>query len=229
MAITTTIASHYAWRLIIVGVLCAVFSLWGAYDLWVTIPAQEERYEQYKELNDRQAELRESGALSQAQVEEFLRNEARLKEVAPGGEAPIAPSKLNRATQWAYISCILATPWCFMRVASVRRRRYRLDDGGTLHFEGDPQLGSGSWSTAEISDIDMSRWMAKSIAHVVHVEGRRLKLDAYMHKHLELIVGAIAARLHPEQWNADGTPVKSTPEAGEPPGPAQAQQTVAAD
>jgi hypothetical protein len=90
----------------------------------------------------------------------------------------------------------------------ARKQHYRLDDDGTLHYVGDAQLGTGAWSAAEIADIDMSRWMAKSIAWVVKSDGTRLKLDAYVHKDLHLIIGAIASQKYPEAWDAEAKPVK---------------------
>ena len=50
--------------------------------------------------------------------------------------------------------------------------------------------------------------MAKSVAAVEHRDGRRIKLDDYVHKDLHLIVGSIASRLHPEDWDDDAKPVK---------------------
>src|SRR5207244_10831440 len=76
---------------------------------------------------------------------------------------------------------------------------------------GDSQLGAGAWTQDEIAEIDMSRWMAKSIAWVIHRDGQRLRMDAYLHKDLHLIVGAIASRLHPAQWNDQASPVNAEP------------------
>jgi len=99
----------------------------------------------------------------------------------------------------------------------VMRQRYRLDDEGALHFTGDKQQGAGVWAANEIADIDMSRWMRKSIAWVVRNDapssaGNRLKLDAYQHRNLEKVVGALASRFHPEQWDDEARPVKVKPE-----------------
>ena len=55
----------------------------------------------------------------------------------------------------------------------------------------------------------MSEWMAKSIAHVVHADGTRLMLDDYKHRDTHLIIGAIAARLYPQDWDAEAKQIKS--------------------
>ncbi len=112
-----------------------------------------------------------------------------------------APSQLDRATQWAFILCLPCAPWMLWSLLVTRRQVYRLDDDGTLAA---PQ---GTWPAQEIADIDMSRWMAKSIAWVVHRDGARIKLDDYRFRDLHLIVGAIAARLHPDLWTAEAKPL----------------------
>ena len=83
------------------------------------------------------------------------------------------------------------------------RRVYSLDDEGTL------STPDGKWRQEEIADIDMDRWMAKSIAWVVPRQGRRVKLDDYKFRNLHLIVGAISARLHPDEWDSEARPVKA--------------------
>ena len=66
------------------------------------------------------------------------------------------------------------------------------------------------WAPDDIADIDMSQWMKKSIAQLGHTDGRRIALDDYLYQDLHLIVGAIAARLHPEQWDEQARIVKPT-------------------
>ena len=67
----------------------------------------------------------------------------------------------------------------------------------------------------EIFDIDMGRWMAKSVAWVVHADGRRLKLDDYLHRNVHLIVGALASERYPDEWDAEAKRVGAGEEAGE--------------
>ncbi len=114
-----------------------------------------------------------------------------------------APGKYDRVTQWAFILCLPFVPYYVVMYVLARRRVYRLDDDGTLHLPGD------TWKPDEIADIDMSRWMAKSIAWPVHNDGRRVKLDDYKYRNLHLIIGAIASRLHPDEWDAEAKPIDS--------------------
>jgi hypothetical protein len=113
-----------------------------------------------------------------------------------------APGKYDRLTQWAFIACLPCAPYFFWMYFVAKRRRYTLDDDGTLHTP------AGTWQADEIADIDMNRWMAKSIAWVVHRDGARVKLDDFMFKGLHQIVAAIATRLYPDDWDKDARPAE---------------------
>jgi hypothetical protein len=221
MAIQTTVAKGYAARMVLIAVLCAVFGVWGIYDYVWAIPAQQTRYEQFVQMTQRKAELereKASGLMpDQAKMDEWDRINQWLS--AQKG-TPEPPSTYDRATQWLFILSLPFAPWFLWLFIKAKRQNYRLDDDGTLSFHGDPEFGNGSWPQSEIADIDMSRWMAKSIAWLVKTDGTRLKLDAYLHKDLHLIIGAIASRMHPDEWDADAKPLKKGPGDGEePPAP----------
>lgn len=155
---------------------------------------------------------------------EFIDSELGTKGI------PTPPSALDRATQWFFIASLPCAPWVLWMFLKARRQTYRLDEDGTLNFNGDAELGSGAWTREEIADIDMSRWMAKSIAYAVHQDCRRLKLDAYLHKDLHLIIGAIASLLHPDDWDDQAKPVKNDqpPAGGEPVSTSQATSEASA-
>jgi hypothetical protein len=217
MPITTTPSVSFVARTIFMAVLLAGFGVWGAYDLWVKIPYREQVAQRFDELTGRMAELEDSlqkraaagGAPTQAEAAEYAAAKIELNALSPGGKAPARPSKFDRPVQWIYIACLPFAIQPLLTLLRLRRQRYQLDENGSLHFAGDSALGSGIWPVSEIADIDMHRWMAKSIAWVVQTSGTRLKLDAYLHKNLDLIIGAIASRLHPEQWQPDAKPVKA--------------------
>ncbi len=214
--IETRPSRSYVARAIFMVVLCLGFCVWGAYDLWVAIPRRAQVAQNYGDLKKRLDELdgsRQAGALkgqqpTQAEIDEYTRINNELNAIAPGGKMPSPPSKFDHVVQWIYIAC---GPFAIMPALSLlrlRRQRYQLDEAGTLSFHGDPALGDGAWKATDIADIDMHRWMAKSIAWVVPMSGERLKLDAYQHTNLDQIVGSIASRLHPEAWQPDARPVK---------------------
>jgi hypothetical protein len=224
MAITTTIAPSYGWRMLFVALLCLAFAVWGGYDYFIKIPRQNQVHSEYESLKsdlqrleERRAQHARMGTLPSAEdVAEYNRIATALNAIAPGGAAPAKPGKLDSLTCWFFMACLPFAPWFFWLYLRAKRQVYQLDDDGTLHFSGDAAAGSGAWRAAQIADIDMSRWMAKSIAHAVHSDGKRLKLDAYLHRNLHLIIGAIASRLHPDQWDADAKPVKRPTDAEAP-------------
>ncbi|MCP3858835.1 MAG: hypothetical protein GY704_04225 [Phycisphaeraceae bacterium] len=80
---------------------------------------------------------------------------------------------------------------------------WRLEEDGTL------VTPDGSFPADQITDIDMSVWMKKSIARV-EVEGptEPIVLDDYEYENVYLIVGALAHRFHPDAWTDEAKPVK---------------------
>jgi hypothetical protein len=216
MAITTRIAPMYGGQKIFAAVLFLVFGLWGVYDYVWAIPQKELRFEQYEAAMTQRASIIErlerNGFLTETEVASLDAANREIGELAPGGVVPVKPRTWDRATQWAFISCLPFAPWFLVLFFKAKRQKYTLDDDGTLHFTGDPEHQSGAWTQDEIVDIDMSRWMAKSIAWAVHADGRRLKLDAYLHKDLHLIIGAIAHRFYPDEWDTEAKLVKDAEE-----------------
>jgi hypothetical protein len=118
------------------------------------------------------------------------------------------PSKFDRLTQWFFILCLPFVPWYSWTFAREARVVHRLEDDGSFHGP------SGRWGREEIADIDMSQWMRKSIAFVVHADGRREKLDDYVHRDVDRIVGAIAHRMYPQDWTEEAKAVRKGVEAG---------------
>ena len=116
-----------------------------------------------------------------------------------------APAKYDRIMQWGFIICLPFVPYFLWAFVVARRRVYELDDNNTLHMPND------AWKADQIADIDMSRWMAKSIAYVVHSNGTRVKLDDYKYQNLHLIIGAVASRLYPGRWDAEANAIDTTP------------------
>lgn len=127
----------------------------------------------------------------------FAQSQAAIEEL---GDIT-APGKYDRITQWAFILCLPCVPYFMWMYFAATRRVYRLDDDGTLH------MPEGTWTRDDIADIDMGRWMAKSIAWVVNREGVRVQLDDYKFRDLHLIIGSIAARLHPDDWTSEAKPI----------------------
>lgn len=127
------------------------------------------------------------------------------------------PSTFDRAMQIAYILCLPCVPVLFFMYIKTKRQKYVIDDEGNL------SLPEGDWAAKDIADIDMSIWMKKSVASVVHQDGTRVLLDDYKHVDLHLIIGALAHRFYPDEWREDARKVgaEDEDEAGEDENPAQ--------
>lgn len=114
-----------------------------------------------------------------------------------------APGKYDRLTQWAFIACLPCAPYFFWLYVTAKRRIYKLDDDGTLH------MPEAEWTAEQIAGIDMSRWMAKSIATISNSDGAQAKLDDYKYRNMHRIVGALAVRFHPDEWDDEARPLAS--------------------
>ena len=119
------------------------------------------------------------------------------------------PSKYDRPVQWLFIISLPFVPYYAWAFFTTRSRKYQLDPDGTLH------MPEATWTSDQLADIDMERWMAKSICWVSDQDGTRIKLDAYVYKKLDVIIGVIAHRLHPDSWGLDARPVKKESESSD--------------
>lgn len=207
MAIRTNLAPRYFWNQAIWAVACLVLGLWGCYDLWVKIPAQEQRVENFRKYEAAHKELEEIAAVRPLNADEAKAYEEIDAELSKITEAPTPPGTWDRLTQWMFISLLLCVPYFAWDLMKAKSKSYKLEDDGTVVLNEKQR-----WTPEEIADIDMSKWMSKSIATLIHRNGETAKLDAYLYKDLDKIVGAIAHRLYPEQWNEDATPVKAPAE-----------------
>ena len=219
MALTTSIARHYALRQIIMAVVCLVLGLWGLYDYAIKIPRQQAVWSDYELQTQKKTALesvRDERALTEAEIQDYEATLAKLNSLG----SPTKPGELDRLVKGlAFVPCLPFVPYFLWVYVRTKRRVYRLDDDGTLH------LPQGVWPQDQIADIDMSRWMAKSIAYVVDKQGTPVKLDDYKHRNLHLIIGGIASRLYPEAWDAEAKQIK----ADEPQGDEAANESPAMD
>lgn len=83
----------------------------------------------------------------------------------------------------------------------LSRKRFRLGDDGSF------ECAEGRFSAAQVTGIDMSRWMAKSIAKVQIEGGLSIALDDFKYKGVEDIVAHFAARFEPGKWTSDARPI----------------------
>ena len=195
-------------------ILCAGFGVWGAYDYWVRIPAQEVAFAEFDEIKAAKEALEakaQSGStpLSPNEIAEYERRKTQFQRYAEGTPSPV-PVYDRPLQLWVYVvGCgIMGTPWFAWSVVQLRRRRAELSDSGDLTID------ETTLASRDIQGIDMSRWMSKSIAEVLGANSERLTIDDYLLKDAHLIVGRLAHQFHPSDWNDDATRVKP-PEAAE--------------
>lgn len=213
MPITSKPAKGYTWRTIIIALAFVVLGVWGVYDYAVAIPRQFAQVQRFQQINREIEEFQSTAEQQELTPEERETYDRLLNELSAMG-TPIPPGKYDRLIKGLlFIPCLPYGLYLIGFSVHLCRRTYRLDDDGTLH------LPQGAWKAQEITDIDMGRWMKKSIAHVVHANGQRAKLDDYQYRDMFRIVGAIAARLHPNEWDTNAKLLKPAsadpePEAG---------------
>jgi hypothetical protein len=183
-------------------VVCVGFALYGWYDYSIAYPAQDAAYAEYKALKDRSDELAKKGreSLTQDELKELSTTDSALAKYI---EVPSPRSALDYQVQiWLYmVGCGLSAPMFLWMHLQARKRRYRLDDDGTLHTP------EGSFASDQIVGIDLSKWMDKWIAKVKVADGRTIALDDYKYQFTEDIVGVFAQRFEPGKWTSDARPI----------------------
>ncbi len=190
-------------------VLCAVFGAWGAWDYWVRIPHEEVEFAEFAALKERIEALETqaqnmSTPLTLDQVATYEKLKLEWRKYAAGTPEPVPVYDRPLQLYLYVIGCgVLGTPYFIYLLAGLRKRRAELADNGDLTVDG-KMITAG-----EISGIDMSRWMSKSIATVSGTGGKSLAIDDYMLKDAHLIVGKLAHHYHPTEWNVDATKVKT--------------------
>ncbi len=220
MPITSKPAKGHTWRTIIFAVVSVFLGVWGIYDYAVAIPRQFAQVQRFEQITKERKELEATKDQRQLTAEEGELYDRLTGELNAMGGTPSPPGKYDRLIKGLlFIPCLPFGLYLIGFSAYLCRRTYRLDDDGTLH------LPQGAWKPEEITDIDMGRWMKKSIAHVVHANGQRAKLDDYQYRDMFRIVGAIAARLHPNEWDTNAKLLK--PPSADPQPKAGATATAA--
>ncbi|MCE2883515.1 MAG: hypothetical protein LW806_01255 [Planctomycetaceae bacterium] len=205
MAIETKVQTKLTLQNTAYAVLCLGLALWGWYDYSIKIPAQQAAFEEYAAAEKTKSELEnlaKATALSDAEKEQFRAASDVLLRYKD--EKPAEPAAYDRPVQlWLYIvGCgVMGVPYFVWVQFSLSRRRYRLDDDGTLHAP------EGTFAPEKIAGLDLTKWMAKSIATVEVEGGTKITLDDYKYKHVEDIVAALAARFYPGEWTSDARPI----------------------
>ncbi len=204
MPIETKVRPSLTAKNLAVAVVCLGFGVWGWYDYAIAIPQEQADFAEFTAAEKTKSEMEalvRLAPLTEEQKSEFRAAESVLARFT---EKPVAPAAYDRPVQlWVYIiGCgVLGTPYFLYAQWRLGRKRYRLDDDGTLHAP------EGTFAADQMTTIDMANWMEKSIATVEMTDGTRVKLDDYEYKGVEDIVALLAARFHPGQWTSDARPI----------------------
>ncbi len=197
MAIQSRLATGYWMRKVILTAIFFGFGCWAVYDGWVAWPRQAAAWKEYQEFqsleNKRLAQPGET-----LLGDEYRRWDA-LRTKYP--KAPRQRSDLDVSFQR-----YLIVPVCFgvsalflITWAISARRRYTYNDDGSLIAP------EGAFRAEEMTGIDMTRWMSKSIAMLEIAGGpkgggKAVKLDAWIYAGLEEVIDTLNRRFHPEEY-----------------------------
>lgn len=206
MAVVATARQKRVLWLVAYAILSFVLGVWGAYDYWVRIPAHEREYAEFsanKEVFDLLEAKASATALTESEIRSYTAAKLVLQSFKDATPEPV-PAYDRPLQLWVYIiGCgVVGAPWMLYAVSKLRRQRLELDNDGNITMNG------VLMKSEQIQSIDMSRWMSKSIATVHGTNGESIKIDDYLMQDAHLIVGRVAHRFAPEDWNIDGTRVK---------------------
>ena len=210
MAIQTKLKQSFILWNTLYLVITAGLGIWGAYDYWVTIPNQAALAEEYEALSNESHELKSLVEEDQVLTEEQIARYEEIQNILAAPPFENTPQQAPAAYDaplnfWVYfIGCgVLSAPWFLWRLITKKRTGPALQEDGSL-VDGETTI-----PRENITDIDMSRWMAKSTARVM-VQGQEegILLDDYVYQDTYLLVGALAQRFHPGEWTEEAKPMK---------------------
>lgn len=204
MAIETRIQPRQTIQNVAYGIICLALGLWGWYDYSVKIPNSESAFREYTAASERKAVLEKVTADRPLNDAEKVEYNAVQQTLTKYKEKPAEPAAYDRPVQlWLYIvGCgVMGVPYFAFMQWQLSRKRFRLGDDGSF------ECAEGKFTAAQVTGIDMSRWMAKSIATVQVEGGLAIALDDFKYKGVEDIVAHFAARFEPGKWTSDARPI----------------------
>jgi len=201
MAIQSRLATGYWMRKVILTAIFFGFGCWGVYDGWKAWPRQRDAWKEYQEF-ERLEELRRASRDEALMGEDHRRWEA-LRSKYP--KAPRQRSDLDVSMQrWAIVPICFSVSGLFLITWAISaKRRYTYNDDGSLIAP------EGAFRADEMTGIDMTRWMSKSIA-MLEIKGgpkgggTAVKLDAWIYAGLEEVIETLNRRFHPEEYRGNG-------------------------
>lgn len=199
MAIQSRLATGYWMRKAILTVLFFGFGLWGVYDGWVAWPKEAA---QWREYNEKYLPLESRDRNGESLIGEDFQTWNELK--AKYTKAPRERTELDvRFQRWIIVPLCFGVGALFLLTWRLSARRsYTYNDDGSL------VAPEGVFRADEMTGIDMTRWMSKSIAMLEIAGGpkgggKAVKLDAWIYANLEDVIETLNKRFHPEEYKSD--------------------------
>jgi len=203
MAIETRIQPRQTLQNVAYSVICLGLAIWGWYDYSVKIPTAEAAFAEYTAAAERNVALEQASKqrpLTEPEKADYNSVQTVLSKYK---EKPAEPAAYDRPVQlWLYIvGCgVMGVPFFVYSQWQLSRKKFRLGDDGSF------ACNEGQFTAGQIVGIDMSRWMAKSIATVEVEGGTKIALDDFKYQGVEEIVAHFAARFEPGKWTSDARP-----------------------
>jgi len=206
-------------RLIWLGVyvvLCFGLGVWGAYDYWIRIPHDEQTYRDFEDAKNTfdslQKKADEGKSLSAEDRADYEQSKKRVAEFQP---PPSPVPAWDRPLQlYVYvIGCgVISAPWFLLSLVKLQTKRVELTERSET---GILRSGKTMIEVRHATEIDMSRWMSKSIAVVRASDGTSIEIDDYMLQDGEKVVGFFAHRFLPAEWTTEAKRVTAADAVGD--------------
>jgi len=203
MVIETRIARRYWVRKALLAFMFFAFGCLALYDGFVKYPKEVVLYNEnleYEQLKQQRA----SSSLTQAEATRFAELDTKFSDPTMGK----IPKRSQKDIVLQHGLAVLCFPAALALVITwliSARRKFIIQEDGTLIAP------EGTFPPSAMTDIDMTRWMDKSIARLEinggpDKGGAAVKLDAWIYDGMDETIENLARRFHPEQY-ADKPPV----------------------
>lgn len=199
--------------LVVYSVLCFGLGVWGAYDYWIRIPHDEQQYAEFESVKGTFDSLQKKADEGKSLSAEERTAYEKSKKLMAGFQPPPTPVPAwDRPLQlYVYvIGCgIISAPWFLWTLMKARGRRVELTE---LSDAGVLRSSNATIEVRQAIEIDMSRWMSKSIATVRGPGGASIEIDDYMLADGHKVVGFFAHRFSPAEWTTEAKRVTAAPD-----------------
>lgn len=198
MLIETKVAKRYWVRKALLTLMFFGFGCLALYDGIVKYPKEIDAWSEYSRYNSLK-ERKNTSALSRAEAQEFALLDTKFSD--PSVRQPRERHERDIRIQYTLAAiCFPASAVFVLTWLLSARRKYIIREDGTL------VAPEGVFPADSLTDVDMTKWMDKSIA-VVEIRGgpakggTAVKLDAWIYDGLDEVIEKLARRFHPDEFS----------------------------